>query len=73
MRVCTWKVLDFGDVPTDARQVTYTCLGCGRGALLPVLGVPLAQLEHGIVFDGGPRAIPKIIQCRRCRRTYERS
>ncbi|WP_316411306.1 hypothetical protein [Mesoterricola sediminis] len=48
-----------------------TCLGCGAEAELPVVGLAIAQIHQGLVFDIGPHAVPKRIQCRRCRRFYE--
>jgi hypothetical protein len=72
MRVKTWKVLDRGAVPSDARRVQYTCTFCGREAELPVVGTPIAQIEQGIVFDTDRRGImPPVIQCRKCRRIFE--
>ena len=67
MRVKTWKVLDFGKVPEHSTaSVDFTCCKCGREARLPVVGRPLAQIEHGLVFDIGPHAMPSLIQCRKC-------
>lgn len=53
--------------------MVYDCPRCGRSALLPVLGRPLAQLGGGgIVFDtDGEYAMPRVIQCRKCRRRFE--
>jgi len=64
--------LDRGDVPEQgARDVEYCCQ-CGRSALLPVLGRPLAQLNGGgLVFDDGAHAMPKRIQCPHCRRRFD--
>lgn len=68
----TWKILDRGDVPDPApREADYTCLKCGRSAALPVVGIPVAQVEEGLVFDPGPHAVPKLIQCRKCRSSLE--
>ncbi len=67
-----WKILDRGAVPEIARLIDYTCLNCGASAELPVMGVPLAQSGHGIVFDTGPYATPKRIQCRHCGSRYEK-
>jgi len=69
MRQRTWKVLERGRVPEGARLTEYTC-ECGHDAMLPVLGVPLAQLGQGIVFDRGPYAMPEVVQCRNCRRVF---
>jgi predicted RNA-binding Zn-ribbon protein involved in translation (DUF1610 family) len=71
MRTYTWNVIDRGEVPEGARQVFYTCAGCGRDALLPVVGLVIAQIGSGLVFDVGPCATPKIIKCRKCRRVTE--
>lgn len=66
--VKTWKILDYGDVPKDARTVEFTCL-CGQEAQLPVKGRAIAQIEAGLVFDNDERGVlPETIQCRRCKR-----
>ena len=68
----TWKILNRGAVPDPApNHVMLTCLGCGREAQLPILGVALAQLHQGLVFDTGDHAMPKAIQCRHCRLVFE--
>lgn len=64
----TWDVLDPGSVPDDAPRILYTCQNCEREASLPVVGQPIAQIGDGLVFDPGPRATPKKIRCRRCRK-----
>lgn len=68
----TWRVIDRGSVPEGSRTIEFSCPGCGVDALLPVAGVALAQVGPGLVFDGGPRAIPAEIECRSCRRRFER-
>lgn len=69
----SWKVIDSGTVPPNARKIEYTCMGCMREALLPVVGTVLAQLDAGLVFDTDTdkRAIPKQIQCPHCRKRME--
>lgn len=67
MRVKTWKILDWGDVPQTARTVELTC-ECGRDAHVPVVGLPIAQIGSGLVFDIGYHATPTTIQCRKCGR-----
>jgi len=72
MRVKTWKILDRGDVPLDAATVDFACVHCGREAVLPVVGRPLAQVESGVVFDNDRRGImPRLIQCRKCGKVLE--
>jgi len=67
----TWRVLDLGTVPAESACITYSCQGCGHEAQLPVVGTALAELNGGgVVFDG-PHAMPRKIQCRRCRRVFE--
>lgn len=67
----TWKVVDYGQVPLESERVPYDCPHCGVEASLPVVGRVLAQLAGGgLVFDIGPRALPQIIHCRSCRRTF---
>ena len=66
-----WRILARGAVPIRTHEVVFACMSCGTEALLPVLGLPLAQIESGIVFDIGRHAMPAVIQCRTCRRRYE--
>lgn len=61
-----WIILDRGRVPSDARTVEFTCLGCLAEADLPVLGCAIAQLGSGIVFDPGDHAMPAQIECPSC-------
>ena len=68
----TWKVLDYGTVGKGSHLVEYDCPRCGHVALLPVHGLPLAQSQYGIFFDIGKHDIPKSIQCRHCRRSFEK-
>jgi hypothetical protein len=80
-RARTFKVIDRGDVPevgVDARVqlIPFDCV-CGVEAELPVLGRVIAMTGCGIpgqlpgvVFDPGPQAMPRHIQCRRCRRRF---
>jgi len=68
MRVKTWKILDYGDVPKGAATVNYSCQNCGHEAEMPVKGRALAQLGGGgIVFDiDETGALPATVQCRKC-------
>ncbi len=70
MRRATWKIIDRGKVPAIASHVDYSC-ECGHEAKLPIMGLPMAQIGMGIVFDIGGSAMPKLIQCRKCRRQFE--
>ena len=70
MRVKTWKILDRGEVPSGAPSLEFDCQ-CGRSAMLPAIGLPLAQMGAGIVFDIGRHALPALIQCRKCGRVLE--
>lgn len=65
----TWDVLDYGTVPKDASVIEYTC-ECGYDAELPVVGMAIAQIEMGLVFDQAGYAIPPKIRCRKCRRVF---
>lgn len=71
MTRATWKVIDRGEVPDDAPLVLFDCPKCAYEAWLPMVGVALAQLRGGIVFDGGDHAMPRVIQCRHCRRRFD--
>ena len=71
MRKATWKIIDRGSVPKISNHIEYHCCDCGHDADLPVLGLARAQIGQGVVFDIGKRAVPKIIQCRKCRRRFE--
>jgi predicted RNA-binding Zn-ribbon protein involved in translation (DUF1610 family) len=66
-----WIVIDRGRVPVGARRVEFTCVDCGHEALLPVLGLPIAQIENGIVFDPGDHGMPAAIECPACGRKLE--
>lgn len=68
----TWKIIDRGKVPDPAPNTAMlTCLGCGDEAALPVVGVAIAQIGQGLVFDSGNRILPPVIRCRNCRRRFE--
>jgi hypothetical protein len=71
--LANWRVLRYGaDFDRNsARMVSLTCLGCGHDADLPVVGLAIAQIGQGLVFDIGPRDTPKEIQCPRCRKILE--
>lgn len=69
MRVKTWKIFDYGDVPEGSPAVEITC-DCGYTAECPVRGRLLAQVGMGFVFDNTGGAIPRTIKCRKCRRIY---
>jgi hypothetical protein len=70
MARATWKIVDRGEVPEQAPSIVFACPGCGHDAELPVIGLPIAQVGGGLVFDSAPHATPLTIQCRRCRRTF---
>jgi len=65
-----WKIIDRGKVPENAATIVYSCPGCGSDAKLPIVGLPIAQIGDGVVFDSDKHSMPKIIQCRKCRRRY---
>jgi hypothetical protein len=71
VRKATWKIIDRGKVPALSRTIEFTCTTCGHDAQLPILGLAMAQIEMGIVFDIGIHAMPRLIQCRKCRKQYE--
>ena len=71
MRTATWKILKRGDVPQFARSIEFMCVKCGHEALLPVVGLALAQVNMTLVFDRGRYAMPLLIECRHCRRRFE--
>ena len=71
MRKATWRIIDRGGVPKISNHVEFHCCECGHDAELPVSGLAMAQINQGIIFDFGKHAVPKIIQCRKCRRRFE--
>jgi DNA-directed RNA polymerase subunit RPC12/RpoP len=71
VRVKTWKILDRGNIPHNARTVEFTCMTCGRDAHLPVVGLAIAQVDEALIFDHPGHAIPPLIQCRKCGHVYE--
>ena len=51
----------------------FTCPRCGKDALLPVIGMVIAQTSGGaLIFEPGKQIAPNKIQCRFCRRRFER-
>ena len=70
MRVKTWKIIDYGDVPETASTIEFTCVKCGREAMLPVTGCAIAQSGSALIFDIGDYAMPRTIQCRKCGRVF---
>ena len=64
--------MDRGDVPIAASTAELTCTACGLVATVPVVGIASAQVGQGLVFDTGEYATPKRIQCRNCRKIFER-
>jgi len=68
-----WRVLDYGDLCADkAKLVEFRCMNCQRDSLLPVTGLPIAQVESGIVFDSGSHAMPRKTECPHCRHRFEK-
>ncbi len=75
MRVKTWRIIDRGSIPLNARTIPFSCR-CGHEAQLPVVGRVLAvtgegDRDSGIVFDNEAHAIPPVIQCRKCGNVME--
>jgi hypothetical protein len=72
MRTRTWKIIDYGDVPKDAKTFPFEG-DCGHEAMLPCVGTPIAQMSGGgVVFDNDMAGVlPDEIQCRKCGRVYE--
>jgi len=70
----TWKILEWSNRPPGAQATTVEmeCPKCGHEADLEVIGTPIVGLELGFVFEGGNGSIPDLIQCRKCRRIYEK-
>jgi hypothetical protein len=72
MKTAGWRILDQGDPPAEwTSSIMFSCPKCGAEAKLPITGTPLAQIGAGLVFEPGPRQIPKKIQCRFCRKKFE--
>ena len=68
--LATWRILDLATVPPNAPTIIFDCPSCTTPATLPVVGRALAQVQRGVVFDPGPYALPRTIQCRHCRRRF---
>jgi rubredoxin len=66
-----WKIIKRGSVPERANKISFACPHCLEEAELPVVGLPLAQIAGGLVFDIGPKALPDEIQCPACRHRFE--
>jgi hypothetical protein len=73
-KLATWRILSH-DAPAGGwtHRIPYDCPRCGAEAELPVQGLAIAQTAAGaIIFDIGNHFIPGEIQCRACRRRFER-
>lgn len=82
MMARTWKVLRWDDEPPadEQRDIELACPGCEQEALLPIGphhgGMIIAAFGLGLVLDP-PGFVPpanfrpSVIQCRKCRRTWE--
>lgn len=65
-----WIIIDWGKVPKTGHNTTdFTCVSCGEASRLPVVGLAIAQIDRGLVFDQSPHAVPDRIRCPRCRHT----
>jgi hypothetical protein len=70
-----WHILDYGKVPAPparTSEVDFMCLNCMHESVLPVVGRAIAQSQQGLIFDPGEYAMPERIQCRYCRKQFER-
>ena len=74
----TWNILKW-DKPKKAmitQRIYLDCESCGMEAELPIANARvIATNGMGIFFDIGERqkwAMPKMIKCRNCGRTYVR-
>lgn len=66
-----WRIIDRGRVPDPPSCVIqFSCPNCGHEADLPVLGLPMAHLQSGVVFDLGDHAMPAEIRCKKCRKHF---
>ena len=66
-----FQILDWGRVSqTTPTRIDYPCPHCGREAALPIRGMAIAMFQAGgVVFDGDG-ALPAVIRCTKCRRTF---
>lgn len=73
--LANWRVIRYGAEfdRKSARPISLTCLACGHDADVPVVGLAIAQLGQGLVFDVGPQDVPQEIQCPRCRNVLEKA
>lgn len=66
-----WRILDRGDLPGDGlRLIQFCCMKCRHDSTLAVIGLPIAQIEEALVFEG-KSILPRRIECPYCRRRLE--
>ena len=53
-----------------ARSVNLTCMNCLEESAIKVVGLALAQVEMGLVFDSSEYQMPQTIRCPHCRSTF---
>ena len=72
-KLATWRILDRGTVPAHGvKTVPFPCPYCQTESTLPILGLAIALLaDGGVVFDTGPKGMPRKIQCRFCKQRFE--
>lgn len=62
-------MVESGEAPGELKDTEYMCLECMNESLLGVVGIPLAQLGCGIVFNNHKHWMPKTIRCPHCKAT----
>lgn len=65
-----WVTVEAGESnKKPTRTIDYMCVNCMNESRLDVCGIPIAQIEQGVVFDIGYRWMPKTIRCPHCKST----
>lgn len=66
-----WKILKWPNRPERTTSIEYHCTKCGKDANLAVVGIAMAQIDRGVIFDTPLFSMPEAIECPYCRKQYE--
>lgn len=67
----SWKIIDRGSVPRDAKRILFTCIECGEDSWLPVVGHVIAQVEMGLLFGDPEGEMPASVSCPYCKIRFD--